>query len=183
MKCTICGNSPSCVQFNGQPFCMDCYNAMMAKEFGVDLPTLPKTFSMDDVNGVQRIFEVERQVMSTAIVLTARERWEHGYEFAVDGELQADQHALFDRLKEKTKHGLSETYVETVQFPNGRPYTSVKGNQLKGVLSYHETDSEGPLVIIDGKPFTWIEVGHLLQAFEGFQVKIDMKDITDAWDE
>ncbi|WP_450097598.1 DUF7713 domain-containing protein [Sporosarcina saromensis] len=78
---------------------------------------------------------------------------------------------------------MSETYVETVQFTNGRPYTSVKGNQLKGVLSYHETDSEGPLVIIDGKPFTWNEVGHLLQAIEGFQVKIEMKDITNAWDE
>ncbi|WP_450097597.1 DUF7685 domain-containing protein [Sporosarcina saromensis] len=45
MECTICGNSPSRVQFNGQPLCMDCYNAMMAKEFGVDLPTLPKTDS------------------------------------------------------------------------------------------------------------------------------------------
>ncbi|MDW0113134.1 hypothetical protein QT711_08040 [Sporosarcina saromensis] len=54
---------------------------------------------------------------------------------------------------------------------------------MKGVLSYHETDSEGPLVIIDGKPFTWNEVGHLLQAIEGFQVKIEMKDITNAWDE
>lgn len=60
---------------------------MMAEEFRVDLPELPKTFSMTDANGLQRIFEVERQIMATAILLIARERWEHGYEFAVDGEL------------------------------------------------------------------------------------------------
>ncbi|GEN81830.1 hypothetical protein SLU01_01420 [Sporosarcina luteola] len=183
MECTICGNTPVRVQFDGQPLCIDCYNAMMAEEFGVDLPKLPKTFSVDDVNGVQRIFEVERRVMATAIVLTARERWEHGYEFEVDGELVADQHTLFDQLKEKTKRGLSKTYLESGEYPSGAPYISVKGNHLKGVLSYNETDSEAPLVIIDGKPYTWEEVGRLLQAFEGFQVKIEMKDLADEWDD
>ena len=28
-------------------------------------------------------------------------------------------------------------------------------------------------------PYTWNEVGHLLQAFEGFQVKMVMKDLAD----
>ncbi|WP_339251745.1 hypothetical protein NSQ43_15790 [Sporosarcina sp. FSL W8-0480] len=183
MGCTICGISPVRVQFDGKPLCMDCYNAWMAEEFGVDLPKLPKTFSVDDENGVQRIFEVERQITGTAILLTARERWEHGYEFAVDGELIADQHALFDQLKEKTERGLSKTYLEKGEFPGGGPYISVKGYHLKGLLSYNENESEAPLVIIDGKPYTWEEVGHLLRAFEGFQVKIEMKDLADEWDE
>ncbi|WP_432356989.1 DUF7713 domain-containing protein [Sporosarcina sp. UB5] len=167
------------VQFSWQSLCMECCNAAMAEEFGVDLPKLPKTFSADDENGVQRIFEVERRVLGTAILLTARERWEHGYEFAVDGELVADQLTLFDQLKEKTKRGLSKTYLENGEFPSGEPYITVKGDHLKGVLSYSETNSEEPLVIIDGKPYTWKEVGRLLQAFEGFQVKIEMKDLAD----
>ena len=120
---------------------------------------------------------------STAILLTARERWEHGYEFAVAGELIADQHALFDQLKAKTKQGLSKTYLKTGTFPSGELYTTVKGDYLKGVLSYSETNSESPLVIIDGKPYSWKEVGRLLQAFEGFQVKIEMKELVDEWDE
>ncbi|WP_252502034.1 hypothetical protein [Sporosarcina sp. Marseille-Q4943] len=78
---------------------MDCNNTVMAEEFGVDLPKLPKTFSADDINGVQRIFEVERRVTGTIILLTARERWEHGNEFAMDGELLANHHSLFDQLK------------------------------------------------------------------------------------
>ena len=38
MECTICGNTPMRVQFDGQPLCIDYYNAAMAEEFGVDLP-------------------------------------------------------------------------------------------------------------------------------------------------
>ena len=138
----------------------------MVEEFGVNLPKLPKTSSVDDVNGVQHIFEVERRILGTAIVLTPRERWQHGYEFAVDGELVANQHILFDQLKEKTKRGLSKTYLETGEYPSGQPYITVKDDQMKGVLSYSETDSEASLVIIDGKPYTWKEVGRLLQTFD-----------------
>ncbi|PIC63516.1 hypothetical protein CSV79_11600 [Sporosarcina sp. P13] len=152
---------------------------MMAEELGLELPQLPKTFVADDVNGVKHIFEVERQITGTAILLTAHERWEQGYEFAVDGELDDDQHKLFKQLIEKTTRGLSETYLETGKFPTDEPYTYVKQNHLKGVLTYDSINSEAPLVIIDGKPYTWDEVGRMLQAFEGFQVKMVMKDLAD----
>jgi len=152
---------------------------MMATKLGIELPELSKTFIADDANGVKRIFEVERQITGTAILLTARERWELGYEFAVYGELDIDQHNLFKQLIEKTTRGLSETYLEKGKFPSGESYTYVKQDHLKGVLTYDSANPEAPLVIIDGKPYTWNEVGHLLQAFEGFQVKMVMKDLAD----
>ncbi|WP_317645416.1 hypothetical protein [Sporosarcina sp. GW1-11] len=158
---------------------MDCYNTVMAEELGIELPQLPKTFVADDANGVKRIFEVEQQITGTAILLTARERWEQGYEFAVDGEPDTNQHKLFKQLREKTTRGLSETYLETGKFSTAEPYTYVKQNHLKGVLAYDSANSETPLAIIDGKPYTWDEVGRMLQAFEGFQVKIAMKDLAD----
>ena len=158
---------------------MDCYNTLMAEELDIDLPELPKNFVAYDMHGVKRIFEVERQIMHTAILLTASERWEHGYEFVVDGELEVNQLKLFEQLIEKTTRGLAETYLETGKFPSDESYTYVKQNQLKGVLAYDSATPEAPLVIIDGKPYTWNEVGHLLQAFEGFQVKIVMKDLAD----
>ncbi|GKV65901.1 MULTISPECIES: hypothetical protein [unclassified Sporosarcina] len=183
MQCTICGIGSVHVQYDRQPLCKDCYNAIMSEKLGVDLPELPETFSAADANGIQRIFEVERLIMGTAILLTARERWDHGYEFAVDGELDADQHTLFDQLQEKTKRGMSKTYLETGKYSNGQTYTAVKEHHLIGVLSYDETDSETPLVIIDGKPYNWEEVGRLLQAFEGFQVKIEMKELAEEYEE
>ena len=179
MKCEICSTVTVRVRFGNQSLCMDCYNALMAAEFGIELPELSKTFVANDANGVKRIFEVKRQLTGAAILLTARERWEHGYEFAVDGELDVDQHKLFEQLRGKTTRGISETYLGKGKFPSGEPYTYVKQHHLKGVLSYDSDNPEGPLVIIDGKPYTWNEVGHLLQAFEGFQVKMMMKDLAD----
>ena len=179
MKCEICSIDKVRVRFGNQSLCMDCYNTMMATKLGIELPELSKTFIADDANGVKRIFEVERQITGTAILLTARERWELGYEFAVYGELDIDQHNLFKQLIEKTTRGLSETYLEKGKFPSGESYTYVKQDHLKGVLTYDSANPEAPLVIIDGKPYTWNEVGHLLQAFEGFQVKMVMKDLAD----
>jgi hypothetical protein len=34
-------------------------------------------------------------------------------------------------------------------------------------------------IIIDGKPFTWGKVGKMLMAYEGFQIKLKMFDVTD----
>ncbi|PIC77115.1 hypothetical protein CSV74_07535 [Sporosarcina sp. P19] len=152
---------------------------MMATKLGIELPQLPKTFVVDDANGVKRIFEVERQIMGTVILLTAHEQWEQRYEFAVDGKPNDDQHKLFEQLIEKITRGLSETYLETGKFPTGESYTYVRQNHLKSVLAYDLANSETPLVIIDGKPYTWDEVGRILQAFEGFQVKMVMKDLAD----
>lgn len=102
MECEICGSDTVRVRFGNQSLCMACYNAMMAEELGMDLAKLPNIFAVDDVNGLRHIFEVERQIIGTMILLTARERWEYGYEIAVDGKLDTEQHELFDRLKEKT---------------------------------------------------------------------------------
>lgn len=84
MTCEICGIDTIRVRFGNQSLCIDCYNTVMAAELGIELPELSKTFVANDANGVKRIFEVERQITGTAILLTAGERWKHGYEFAVD---------------------------------------------------------------------------------------------------
>ncbi|PIC90900.1 hypothetical protein CSV71_02260 [Sporosarcina sp. P21c] len=141
MKCEICSTDTVRVRFENQSLCMDGYNTVMATKLGIELPELSKTFDANDVDGVKRIIEVERQITGTAILLTARERWEQGYEFAVDGELDVDQHNLFKQLIEKTTRGLSENYLEKGEFPSGESYTYVKQHHLKGVLAY---DSANP---------------------------------------
>ncbi|WP_452082098.1 DUF7713 domain-containing protein [Bacillus tuaregi] len=35
------------------------------------------------------------------------------------------------------------------------------------------------MIIIDGRPFTWEEVGEMVMSYEGFQIKIQMDDVTD----
>jgi hypothetical protein len=38
------------------------------------------------------------------------------------------------------------------------------------------SDARLPLVVIDGKPFTWEQVGHMLMTFEGFTLEARVKD-------
>ena len=38
------------------------------------------------------------------------------------------------------------------------------------------SDVRLPSVVIDGKPFTWEQVGHMLMTFEGFTFEARIKD-------
>ncbi len=42
------------------------------------------------------------------------------------------------------------------------------------------SDARLPLVVIDGKPFTWEQVGHMLMTFEGFTLEARIKDTIEA---
>ena len=42
--------------------------------------------------------------------------------------------------------------------------------------SFPLADARLPLVVIDGKPFTWEQVGHMLMTFEGFTLEARVKD-------
>ncbi|MGH2317027.1 DUF7713 domain-containing protein [Planococcus sp. SE5232] len=34
-----------------------------------------------------------------------------------------------------------------------------------------------PLLVVDGKSYTWEEIGKMLMAYEGFQFKLEMMDL------
>jgi hypothetical protein len=113
------------------------------------------------------------------IYLEAAENIEFGYKFAVHGELNTNQLELLNELIEKTRKGLGEQHVKSGVFPNGQAYNTIINDQIAGLIEHDETSEETPLIIIDGKPFTWEEVGKMLSAYEGFQIKLRMFDITD----
>ena len=55
-------------------------------------------------------------------------------------------------------------------------------DQFSGLIGYDEASDRSPLIIIDGRPFTWEEVGKMLMAYEGFQIKLKINDFTDDID-
>ena len=159
--------------------CANCFNALMAEELDIDVEQLIESFSLKDYQGISRIFYVERLIHATGIYLEARENKELGYKFAVHGELNCNQQLLLNKLIEKTQKGIGKQQVETKVFPNGQIYNSIINDQIIGLIECDEISDDTPLVMIDGKPFTWEEVGRMLMTYEGFQVKIVMFDITD----
>ncbi|MCM3763916.1 hypothetical protein [Neobacillus niacini] len=159
--------------------CNDCYNELMAEDLDVTLQPLLETFSIKDYQGISRTFLVERRPDPMGIFLEASETIEFGYKFAVHGELDCDQQALLNKLIDKAQIGIGKQQVKSGVFPNGQPYHTIMNDQFTGLIEYDETAEGLPLVIIDGKPFSWEEVGRMLMTYEGFQMKLEVYDFTD----
>jgi hypothetical protein len=182
-KCEHCGSNEAKVNIKmeaiGMHLCTNCYNELMSEELEVDLDQLVETFSLKDYQGISRTFNVERRLHPMGIYLEASENIEFGYKFAVHGELNSNQPELLNKLIEKVRKGIGEQQVETKVFPNGQAYKTIINDQITGLIGYDDTSDGFPLIIIDGKPFTWEEVGKMLMAYEGFQIKLKMYDVTD----
>lgn len=182
-KCEHCGFNEVKVHLNGESgnmsVCTDCYNKFMADELEVELESLIESFSLKDYQGINRTFIVERRIYPEGIYLEGAENIEFGYKFAVHGELHCNQTNLLNKLIAKARKGMAEQQIKTGVFPNGQEYNSIIHDQFTGLIEYDESSDETPLITIDGKPFTWEEVGKMLMTYEGFQLKVKIYDLTD----
>ena len=96
-----------------------------------------------------------------------------GYRFAILGDLEADAQDLFPRLRERIRRGLSVRHVQ--QTNHGWQLTPA--HRLRGVIEWdRETDGAAPLLIVDGRTFTWDQIGRLLMTFEGFTLNAIVED-------
>jgi hypothetical protein len=51
---------------------------------------------------------------------------------------------------------------------------------LRGIVdSDPDDDSRLPLVVIDGRQITWEELGRMVAAFEGWQFKLEFRDLSE----
>ena len=182
-KCEVCGSKEVKIHFNmserSMKLCSNCFNELMSEELEVELEPLIETFSLKDYQGVSRTFLVEKRLHPIGIYIEAAENIEYGYKFAVHGDLNCNQQELLSKLIEKTRKGIGVQQVKSGVFPNGIPYNSIINDQITGLIEYDETSDRTPLIIIDGKPFTWEEVGKMVMSYEGFQIKLKMIELTD----
>ncbi|MCR2823790.1 DUF7713 domain-containing protein [Lederbergia panacisoli] len=183
-KCEKCGSDEAKVRFTAgedtSVLCLNCYNEQMAKELEVNVEQLAEAFTLNDFQGISRSFIVERRIDPMGIFMEAKERGTFGYKFAVHGELHCNQHELLNTLIKKAGKGIAKEQVETKFFPNGQAYNIIKNDYFTGLIEYDEDSGNSPLIVIDGRPFTWEEVGKMLTAYEGFQIKIKCYDVTDS---
>lgn len=183
IKCESCGINEAKIYLTGETsgnMCKDCYNALMSKKLDVEVEQLIESFTIEDDEGTSRTFQVEMRIYPIGIYLEARENKDLGYLFAIHGELHENQRDLLKKLVEKVKNGIQEKQIETGTFQNGQVFRSIIHDNIVGRLEFDETSDGQPLVIIDGNPYTWEEVGSMLMAYEGFQIKLEMHDITDG---
>jgi hypothetical protein len=157
--------------------CHRCFNEEMAARMGVDFDNTPlQPVTVQDVEGVEHTFEFRSMLVPTGHALYARERvaeGEEGYEFSVLGDFDANVWDLFRVLYDRIRQGLAIRHVERGDL--GWRITDT--GHLVGRITWDpERAGEVPLLVIDGRPFTWNQVGRMLMSFEGFTLRAFVAD-------
>lgn len=159
------------------PRCYPCVNREIAERIGLDYDE-PKfqPIVLEDADGTPHTFLIRSVLVPTGHELEAVEKTEGdrpGYRCAVLGGFEADPWDLFQRLYASMRDAVATRHVRRTEF--GWQLTS--DQRLVGRIEWDpESDARLPLVVIDGKGFTWEQVGHMLMTFEGFTLEARVKD-------
>lgn len=162
--------------------CFDCHNNQMSSKLGIKDEALRlKTFTLKDADNNLRTFDIEKIVTQMGISFEAAEGSiaDYGYKFAVLGEVDDDQKMLVRHLTQKIQDGLIKKYMKT-EYLHGKEMLYINENVVVGRIEADlDSINDRPLIIVDGKSYTWEEFGKLLLQFEGFQFKLETFDLLD----
>lgn len=157
--------------------CHACFNRDMSDRLGVAFDhTLLQPIVIADADGVPHTFQIRSMLVATGHEMEALEMTNDrqlGYCFRLLGDLEADAWELFRDLYANMRREMARRHVERTQF--GWQLTS--DQHLVGRIEW-DSDTNGalPLIVIDGKPFTWEQVGRMLMTFEGFTLDARVED-------
>ena len=182
--CERCGSTEATVRYTGEvkeeTLCLDCFNKIISTDLGVELEEQPLTVSIPDNQGVMRNFNIEKMILPNGIFLEAKEDISYGYTFSVHGELDEDQHLLFQKLIHKVKHRISKQYLNHEVSPiTNQEQISMVEHEVVGTIDSDENNEDVPLLIIDGRPYEWNEFGKILTINEGCQFQLKVLDFTE----
>jgi hypothetical protein len=157
--------------------CYRCFNEETAAMTGVDFDNTPlQPVTISDTDGMEHTFEFQSMLVPTGHALYAREsvpEGQEGYEFSVLGDFDANVWELFRVLWNRIQRGVAVRHVERGELG----WQITDAHQLVGRISWDpDRAGEVPLLVIDGRPFTWDQVGRMLMSFEGFTLRAVVDD-------
>ena len=158
--------------------CYRCFNDEAAERLGVDFDNTPiPPLVVTAVDGLRHRFAIRSMLVSTGHAMYAREVRQRdargGYQFAILGDHEADARQLFALLRERIRQGLSVRHVRETE----HGWQLTKAHRLSGVIEWDpEAECALPLLIVDGRTFTWDQIGRMLMTFEGFTLNVTVED-------
>lgn len=186
--CTVCGKPfdaiTGAVHVAGEGvFCDRCYNTRIARQLGID----PAHFRHGDLNpitvagvdGTEHTFHIRSRLAGDGRVMDAievRDGAADGYELSVMGEVDADPLVLFAALYRRVLEALATRHVKESDLG----WRITDGHRRAGRIEWdQDEDGRVPRLIVDGRPFTWEEIGRMLMSFEGCRVEMSFHDRID----
>lgn len=183
--CERCSRSDAYIILGTERICSACFNKDMEESLGVKASAYPEGMALRDTQGVMRSFQIRKRLLPVGVMMEAKERKEQGYTFEVLDTLDCDQDQLLSKLLAKVQKGIAEDYIVEDSYPSGRGFQRMANDRLAGTISWNESDHDIPVLIIDGKPYSWEQIGKMLMSYEGFQVKLEILESSEdiRWDE
>ncbi len=181
-RCGLCGkvlqpyDSVSVAEVGER--CSRCFNQETAERLGIDFDNTPiAPIVVTDVDGVHHRFEIRSMLVGTGHAMYAREVRKRGarggYRFEILGDFETDARDLFELLRERIRKELSVRHVEKTE----HGWQLTQAHRLSGVIEWDpETEGALPLLIVDGRTFTWDQIGRMLMTFEGFTLNATVAD-------
>lgn len=184
MPCQTCGKTDSKYHLTlgdgtSVELCSECFNRRISQELDLQVEEIPPhEVTIKDGKGKPHTFQVLQLLVPSGISLEAEERGQRtspGYQFSVLGDLDSDVQQLYTQLVDKVTRGISRKYIRRRNHG-----LEIIDDRVVGTIAYDEhQDSRIPLVIVDGKRYTWDQLGQMLMKFESFQFKLDIVDPSD----
>ncbi len=187
-RCAGCGritpgydiiNSGS-VERGYRQLCSKCFNEEMATLDGLDEFTHVsfEPITLASCDGDSHEFHFQTRLIGDGVVMDAfelRDGYRYGYQFQVIGDPEVDLWALFGRLMEKIRRALSVKHVVSGDYG-----LQIADRMVRGRIEWDsECDGRVPLVIVDGRELSWDDLGRMLMTFEGWQFRLEIRDMSE----
>jgi len=168
----------------GRKLCSECCNREYMLRAGLpELETVDfEPLSCRDCAGKKHIFYFVVH-MSTGLGIKAFELVDGapgGYQFFVLEPPQTAVRKAHDKLVKKIEAGLAVQYLRSSDFPGSGARQNrlyVKGTAVNGRID--ESDDGSPVVVVDGRQYSWEEFGQFLTPFNGFNFRLECFDTCD----
>jgi len=155
--------------------CSRCFSTEVAKISGIDNFDTARLepIGLTDCAGELHQFHFVTRLLGTMVTLDAFELQDGnptGYQFQLIGDPEEDLFDLLGRLVGRIRKALSVKHVTDNTDGHGR---QIAEQSVRGRIEYG--DSEGvhtPIVVVDGQEISWAELGRMVSAFEGWQIKL-----------
>jgi hypothetical protein len=164
-----------------ETLCTACFNAVAADQMGIEVePANFQPVTLKGNDGRSHVFHVRRQLRPTGQVVEAfevRRGVPTGYQFAILGDFTEDPMELLARLYERMRRGLARAHVEESEYGTHL----ISTGSIRGRISsdYRREPEPLPVIVIDGREFSWEQFGRMLLSFEGWQFRLEILDRTE----
>jgi hypothetical protein len=168
----------------GRSLCSECYNRWFME--GAGLPELETVYFEPVVRrdsvGKEHMFHFVVH-MSTGLGIRAFECVDggpSGYQFSVLEPPETPVREAYTRLVRKIEAGLAVRYLCSSDFPGAGASQNrlyAKGTAVNGRIDEREST---PVVVVDGREYSWEELGGFLSCFSGFDFRLECFDTCES---